>query len=399
MSKLLNQRIVVGITGGIAAYKAAHLVRLLKTAQAEVQVVMTQAAGAFITPLTLQALSGHIVHTELFAPQAPTGMDHIELARWAERVVIAPATADFVARLAHGLANDLLSTVCLATEAELIVVPAMNHRMWQHPATQANIAVLKERGVQILEPTEGMQACGETGIGRMVEPEAIFTALLPTIHKLNKVKVLITAGPTRELLDPVRYLSNRSSGRMGYAIAQALVECGSTVCLVSGPVALTAPLGVERIMVESAVEMYQAVWDRVANYPIFIATAAVADYRIETPCLEKIKKDAEVVTLRLIRNPDILMQVAARPAPPFTVGFAAETQDLETQALHKLHCKRLNMIAANLVGNGQGFEAIDNALLVLWATGKVELPKQPKIDLARQLVQLIAEVYRLTTRL
>jgi phosphopantothenoylcysteine decarboxylase/phosphopantothenate--cysteine ligase len=392
MPHLSGQRILIGITGGIAAYKAIHLIRLLKTAQADVQVVMTKAACQFISPLTVQAISGNKVHTELFDSKTQDGMDHIHLAQWAECVIIAPATANCIARLAHGLADDLLSTLCLATKASLIIAPAMNHQMWQHPATQTNILTLQERGARIIGPDVGIQACGDVGVGRMVEPEAIVAALT-VASKLTGVKVMVTAGATREPLDPVRYLTNRSSGRMGYAIAQALIEQGAEVLLISGQVALPPPPGVKRITVETALEMYQAVMEKIADYQIFISAAAVADYRPELPCAEKLKKTADTLTLNLVRNPDILSNVAARSQPPFTVGFAAETQNLETYARKKLQNKRLNMIAANLVGNGQGFEALDNALLVLWNQGKMELPMQPKLDLARQLVKLIASVY------
>lgn len=393
MSNLIGQRILLGVTGGIAAYKAANLVRLLKTAGAEVQVVMTQAAQAFITPLTLQTLSGHSVRCELFDTQAESGLNHIELARWAERIVIAPATANFIARLAHGFADDLLSTLCLATESPIILAPAMNYHMWQHPATQDNLQLLRNRGVTILGPTAGVQACGDVGVGRMLEPETIVAALKATARQLSGIKVLLTAGPTREALDPVRYLSNRSSGRMGYALAQALHELGAEVCLISGPVTLNPPPNMQRIMVESALEMYHAVQERVADCQIFVATAAVADYRIASPSLEKIKKNTEVINLQLVRNPDILAEVAARSSPPFTVGFAAETHDLASQAREKMQRKKLHMLAANLVGNGQGFEALDNALLVFWSDGQIELTKQPKTILAQQLALLIAKCY------
>lgn len=394
MTDLQGQKILLGVTGSIAAYKAAHLLRLLKDAGAEVQVVMTQAAQTFITPLTLQTLSGHPVRSALFDPHAEAGLDHIELANWATSIIIAPATANFLAHLAHGFADDLLSTLCLASPAPIFLVPAMNHRMWQHPATQDSVAILQERSVTILGPDEGVQACGDTGLGRMLEPEAIIAALQPpTAQPLQGIKVLITAGPTREALDPVRYLTNRSSGRMGYALAQALQGLGADVCIISGPVHLNPPPHVQCVMVESAIDMYQTVRERVVDHQIFIATAAVADYRAKTTSPEKLKKDNASLTLHLIRNPDILTAVAARPNPPFTVGFAAETQDLENQARDKLRYKKINMIAANLVGKTQGFESTENALLVLWSNGKIALAQQSKITLAQQLALIIAERY------
>jgi len=396
MSRLEGERILLGVTGGIAAYKAAVLVRRLREAGAEVRVVMTDAARAFITPLTLQALSGNPVRWELLDPAAEAGMDHIELARWAERVLVAPASADFMARLAHGLANDLLSTLCLATSAPVLLAPAMNQGMWRHPATQSNAETLYGRGVQLLGPGQGEQACGESGPGRMLEPEAILAALEGDAEEgaLSGVQVLLTAGPTREPLDPVRYLSNRSSGRMGYALAEALTGLGASVCLISGPVSLPAPPGVERIMVESALEMEREVLARVAGSEIFVGCAAVADYRAEAPALDKIKKGQEVLELHLVRNPDILAGVAALPDAPFTLGFAAETRQVEAYAAGKLRDKGLDMIAANRVGGPRGgFESSDNALIVLWPDGRRELPMLPKAELARRLAEMVAERY------
>jgi phosphopantothenoylcysteine decarboxylase / phosphopantothenate---cysteine ligase len=396
MMSLVGERILLGVTGGIAAYKAAYLVRRLRDAEAQVRVVMTPAAQAFITPLTLQALSGHPVRCALLDPQAEAGMEHIELARWAQRVLVAPASADFLARLAHGLADDLLATLCLATAAPLWLAPAMNQGMWRNPATQANVDLLRARGVRLLGPGAGHQACGETGPGRMLEPEEILTALAGTAcgpAPLIGLRVLLTAGPTREPLDPVRYISNRSSGRMGYALAGALAELGAQVCLVSGPVILDPPPGVERVMVETALEMRRAVQERVADCRIFVATAAVADYRVEAPAASKLKKDYYSLNLSLVRNPDILAEVAALPRSPFTVGFAAETEQVEAYALDKLRRKRLSLIAANRVGDGEGFDSLDNALTVLWEGGRVELPRRPKTELARHLAALIAERY------
>ncbi len=399
MANLSGEHILLGVTGGIAAYKAAVLVRRLRDAGAELRVAMTPAATAFITPLTLQALSGHPVRSELLDPDAEAGMDHIELARWADRVLVAPASADFMARLAHGLAGDLLSTLCLATEAPLILAPAMNQGMWRNAATQANVALLRERGLQLLGPAQGGQACGECGPGRMLEPEEIVAALsVRPDGPLAGVRVLLTAGPTREAIDPVRFIGNRSSGRMGYAMASALAELGADVCLVSGPVALDPPSRVERVLVESAGQMHDAVMQRVGEHAVFIATAAVADYRPRDPAQEKIKKQRDELAVQLVKNPDILARVAALPDGPFTVGFAAETQRLEEYALGKLRDKGLDMIAANRVGSGPGgFESEDNALLILWPGGRRELPLMPKQALARQLCDIIAERYHAHT--
>jgi phosphopantothenoylcysteine decarboxylase/phosphopantothenate--cysteine ligase len=399
MTGLSGEKILLGVTGGIAAYKAAALVRRLRGAGAEVRVVMTPAACAFITPLTMQALSGRPVRSELLDPDAEAGMDHIELARWADRVLVAPASADFLARLSHGLAGDLLSALCLATEAPLILAPAMNQGMWRNAATQANVALLRQRGVQLLGPARGEQACGESGPGRMLEPEEILAALAEGGDgPLAGVPVLLTAGPTREAIDPVRFIGNRSSGRMGYALAAALAQLGASVRLVSGPVSLDPPPRMERIAVETAAEMREAVMQRVADCGIFVASAAVADYRPRVAAPEKIKKRRDDLSLQLVKNPDILAQVAALPHPPFTVGFAAETERLEEHAAAKLRDKGLDMIAANRVGAGPGgFESEDNALLVLWPGGRRELPLMPKPALARHLAQIIAERYHAHT--
>jgi phosphopantothenoylcysteine decarboxylase / phosphopantothenate---cysteine ligase len=395
MSLLANKRVVLGVTGGIAAYKSAELTRRLRQAGAEVRVVMTQAAHEFVTPLTFQALSSNPVHSELLDLRAEAAMGHIELARWADRVLVAPASADFIARLAHGLADDLLATLCLATDAPIILAPAMNRLMWANPATQANCATLAARGLQLLGPGTGDQACGEVGEGRMLEPDELVTALASTFRNgaLARLKVLITAGPTREGIDPVRYISNRSSGRMGFALAQAAAEAGAEVTLVSGPVALATPRGVARLDVETAAQMNAAVRDRPCD--IFIACAAVADYRPAQPASRKLKK-SERITLELVPNPDIVADMSARPNPPFTVGFAAETHDLAQFAQAKLKAKRLDMIAANLVGAGRGFEREENALEVFWADGGHSLPQAGKHQLARELVGLIATRYRTT---
>ncbi len=390
-----GKRILLGVTGGIAAYKGADLVRRLRERGAEVQVVMTPSAQRFVTPLTFQALSGRPVRTDLWDSAAEAAMGHIELARWAELVLVAPASADFLARLAAGRADDLLATVCLATEAPIAAAPAMNRVMWDHPATRANVAVLQGRGVRLLGPGEGDQACGEVGPGRLLEPEAIadlVQALLPPSGPLARRRVLITAGPTREPIDPVRFVSNRSSGRMGFAVAEAARAAGAEVIVVSGPVSLPTPSGVRRIDVESAADMLGAVLKEVATADIFISTAAVADYRPTQPPAHKIKKSTETLAVEMERTVDIVATVAARPARPFIVGFAAETEAVEQNARAKLLKKNLDMIAANEVGHDKAFDCADNELLVLWRGGRRELERAPKTALARQLVALIAEV-------
>jgi phosphopantothenoylcysteine decarboxylase/phosphopantothenate--cysteine ligase len=393
-SGVYGRRVLLGVTGGIAAYKAAELVRLLGQAGAEVRVVMTPAATAFVAPMTFQALTGQPVRVELFDPAHEAAMGHIELARWAELVLVAPASADFLARYAGGMANDLLTTLCLATAAPVAVAPAMNHQMWQHPATAANLGTLAAWGVQVFGPAEGAQACGEQGPGRLLEPTQLLELAGAAFPKgrLHGLRAVVTAGPTREAVDPVRFVGNRSSGRMGYAVAEALVREGAAVTLVSGPTALTAPVGVERLAVESAREMHEAVMAVVRDADLFVGTAAVADYRPVMIAASKIKKAAERLTIELVRNPDILAEVAALARPPYTVGFAAETEDLAEQAEAKRRAKGVDMIAANLVGEGRlGFDTEENALLVLWEGGRAELPAQPKPRLAEELISLVAE--------
>lgn len=392
---LAGRRIVVGVSGGIAAYKSAELVRGLRQAGAEVQVVMTAAATEFITPLTMQALSGNPVHTHLLDTEAEAAMGHIELARWADAVLIAPASANVLARLAQGRADDLLSTLCLASEAPLLVAPAMNRVMWANQTTQANCDALRERGVVVLGPGEGEQACGEVGVGRMLEPEALVEGVAALFQQgpLAGCRVVVTAGPTHEAIDPVRYISNRSSGKMGYAVAEAAAKAGASVTLISGPTSLEKPRGVECVAVESAAEMQEAVISRIEGCDIFIAAAAVADYRPQEVADKKIKKQAEEISLVLERTTDILAQVAALQSAPFTVGFAAETDRLIDYARDKLERKALDMIAANQVGGGQGFEADDNALSVLWADGEKEIGRAEKIIVARELIEVIAERY------
>ncbi|MFQ3786656.1 bifunctional phosphopantothenoylcysteine decarboxylase/phosphopantothenate--cysteine ligase CoaBC [Halomonas sp. A29] len=404
-NRLFGRRILLGISAGIAAYKSAQLARLLKQAGCEVRVVMTEGAQAFITPLTLQALTGEAVRTSLLDPEAEAGMGHIELARWADIILIAPATADLMARLAQGMADDLLTTLCLASEAEKIMAPAMNQAMWRHVATQRNAARLAQDGWRLLGPASGDQACGDVGPGRMLEPEAIVAELIQPISEAphenapaQGLHVVITAGPTREPLDPVRYLSNHSSGKMGFALATAAAELGARVTLISGPVSLSTPAGVERIDVETALQMHEASRRLAASCDIFIGCAAVADYRAEAAAEHKIKKreGEDGLTLSLVKNPDIIADVAkqrdAAGGRPFVVGFAAETRDLEAYARDKLVRKRLDMIVANDVSAaGLGFGADDNAALLLWRNGEGEsgasLPPQPKTQLARAVIE------------
>ncbi len=396
MGTLTNKRLLLGVTGGIAAYKSADLVRRLRDAGADVQVVMTQAATEFITPLTLQALSGHPVHRHLLDTEAESGMGHIALARWADAILVAPASANFCARLAEGRAEDLLSALCLATAAPVAVAPAMNRQMWENPATQDNLALLRHRGIPLFGPAVGSQACGETGPGRMLEPNELvtLTANLFDTGLLDGVRVVITAGPTWEAIDPVRMLTNRSSGKMGYALAEAAAEAGARVTLISGPTALTPPERVTTIDVISARDMFEAVQAQLHDTQIFIGVAAVADYRAQAVAGEKIKKSAETLTLTLVRNPDILASVAARSPAPFTVGFAAETTDLVPQARAKLVAKKLDLVAANQVGlAGSGFESDDNRLTLVDHAGSEELPLQSKHQLARLLIQHIAARY------
>jgi len=396
MDYLNGKHILLGVTGGIAAYKSAELVRQLRQSGADVRVVMSPAACEFITPLTLQALSGNPVHTDLLDPGAEAAMGHIELARWADALLVAPATANFLARLVAGRADDLLSAVCLACEAPVAVAPAMNRAMWEKPATAENIATLLARHITVLGPAAGAQACGETGPGRMLEALQLAEALAALFDSgtLAGRQVLVTAGPTREAIDPVRFLSNHSSGRMGFAVAAAAAEAGASVTLISGPVSLDTPSGVQRIDVVSAADMYAAVMQSVTAADIFISVAAVADYRPVTVAEQKLKKQAAEISLQLERNPDILAAVAALPDAPYTVGFAAETESVENNARQKRHAKGLDMIAANQVGNGLGFNSEENALQVFWETGEQRLAVTGKQQLARQLTALIATQFQ-----
>ncbi len=394
MSSLANKRILLGVTGSIAAYKSAELVRRLVEAGATVQVVMTDAAQAFVTPFTLQTLSGRPVHTALMDADAEASMGHIEQARWADLIVIAPASANFIAKLVQGEADDLLSAICLASEAPLSVAPAMNRQMWASVATQKNVATLAARGVRLLGPAAGEQACGEVGEGRLLEPDQI-VAMCAEQFKVGLLagrRLLITAGPTQEDIDPVRYLSNRSSGKMGFALAAAAVEAGARVTLISGPVALATPERVRRIDVRSAEEMLTAVQANIESQDMLIAAAAVADYRPLQVATQKIKKQAGSAQLSLEQTPDILATISAEKGDLFVVGFAAETEQLEANARLKLEKKSLDMIAANRVGEAQGgFDSDENALSVLWQGGGVTLPMVSKEKLARLLIEIVAE--------
>jgi phosphopantothenoylcysteine decarboxylase/phosphopantothenate--cysteine ligase len=397
---VLPRRILLGVTGGIAAYKAADLVRRLREGGAEVQVILTEGAARFVTPMTFQALSGRAVRVGLWDEAAEAAMGHIELARWAELVLVAPASADFLARLAAGMANDLLTTTCLATTAPIAVAPAMNQQMWSAAATQANIATLRQRSVRVLGPGVGSQACGEQGAGRLLEPADIAAQVLrsPTDGGLLSGRhIVITAGPTREPIDPVRFLSNRSSGKMGFAVAQAAREAGARVTLISGPVHLPTPLGVERINVETAAQMYAAVHAVMDDCDVYIGAAAVADYTPHCCAENKIKKTSDTLDLHLEKSPDILASVAALSKRPYVVGFAAETTNVEAHALAKLERKKLDLIAANEVGAERAFDRDDNALLLLWSGGRQALALQSKADLAREFITFIA--HRVSARL
>ena len=397
MSSLNNKRVILIVTGGIAAYKALELVRRLRDEGAAVKVVMTAAAERFVGRLSFQALSSEPVHTDLLDVTAEAAMGHIELARWADIVVVAPATADFMARLRHGLADDLASTLCLATVAPILLAPAMNQQMWQNAATVDNAAALQARGIVFVGPDAGAQACGETGPGRMATPADIVVATEAAFSAgtLTGRRVLVTAGPTHEAIDPVRYIANKSSGKMGYAIAEAAAEAGAEVMLVSGPTKLTPPARVLRTAVVSADEMYETVMAAVDDVDIFVACAAVADYRVDAPAQQKRKKNEHSLNLTLMPTRDILQSVTARPTPPFAVGFATETENLLPNARSKLERKSLDMIAANHVGiEGLGFDSNDNELYVLWQGGEQHLAKASKGVIARQLIALVAQCYR-----
>jgi phosphopantothenoylcysteine decarboxylase/phosphopantothenate--cysteine ligase len=394
MSSLANKHILLGVTGGIAAYKSADLVRRLQDAGASVQVVMTPAAQEFITPLTLQALSGNPVHTALLDPEAEAGMGHIQLARWADLVLIAPATADFMARMTQGMGNDLLTSICLATAAPIALAPAMNQGMWRNAATQHNLEQLIARKIHIFGPADGGQACGDIGPGRMLEPLQLVDAAasLFSTGSLAGKKVVITAGPTREAIDPVRYLSNHSSGKMGYALAEAAAEAGARTILISGPTQLKTPARVERIDVTSAADMYAASMAAAEGCDLFIAAAAVADYRPAQVAEQKLKKSSEdSITLTLVKNPDIVASIAALPNKPFTVGFAAESEKLLDYGRAKLERKKLDLVIANNISDSQiGFNSDDNAVTLIDQSTTQELSQRSKQQLARELIALLA---------
>ena len=394
---LHNRRILLGITGGIAAYKGAELTRRLQDQGADVRVIMTRSATEFITPLTMQALSKHPVHLDLHNPDTESVMGHIELARWADLVLIAPASANFLARLAHGHGDDLLTAVCLAAECPVAIAPAMNQAMWAKSPTQKNWALLVERGIHFLGPDSGIQACGEVGAGRLLDIEALLIGAsnLFASGRLQGKTVLITAGPTREAIDPVRFISNHSSGKQGYALASAAVDAGARVILVSGPTALTAPERVDLVKVTSAQDMHEAVQARLPETDIMIGVAAVSDYRPKMVETQKIKKGQcgeRTLTLELVENPDIIAEAAKHPNAPFTVGFAAETENLENYAKRKLLEKNLAMIVANNVANSQiGFNSDANATTIFWAGGEINIPMMSKRALSERLISIIAD--------
>lgn len=399
MGVLAGKRVLLGVTGGIAAYKSPDLVRRLRDAGAEVRVVMTASATRLVAPTVFQAVSGHPVRAGLWDEAAEAAMGHIELARWADLVLVAPATAHLLSLLAAGAAGNLLTTLCLASTSPLVLAPAMNQAMWRHPATQANRAVLEARGVRFIGPDAGSQACGDIGPGRMVEPGDIVRRLeqgtaSSVAGLLQGLTVVVTAGPTRELIDPVRFVSNRSSGKMGFAVARAAVEAGARVILVAGPVHLPTPAGVERHDVETAEEMYRATLDRIPGADIYIGAAAISDYRPREIAEQKIKKQADTLTLEMTKSPDLLAAVARLPRRPFTVGFAAETEKLEEHARQKLTGKRLDMIVANQVGTRLGFDGDDNQAIVLWGDGEHALGRMAKGDLAREIIAVVAARYR-----
>lgn len=400
MTKKHHKKLVLGITGGIAAYKAAELARLLVKQGHQVRVVMTHSACEFITPLTLQALTGNPVHHALLDPQAELGMGHIELAKWADAIIIAPASANIIARLNAGMADDLLTTVCLASSAPLYLAPAMNCVMWSNPITQHNIHQLRQHlgdKLQIMGPASGEQACGDEGFGRMLEPLEMLEYLTSPMPEpiLHGISILISAGPTQEAIDPVRYISNRSSGKMGYSLAEKALELGAKVTLVSGPVALTAPAKATLVAVESAAQMHQAVLEYAPKHDIFISVAAVADYAMLDIADEKIKKQADSLTLTLVKNKDIITDVASQKERPFVVGFAAETQELDKHAKDKLHRKKLDMLVGNLVSaTGLGFGAENNSVTVFYGEQQKHFSHRPKTELASALLVEINQQYR-----
>ena len=398
MDFLQSKKLLLIVTGGVAAYKSPEIVRKLRSVGADVRVAMTSAAQEFVTELTFQAVSGQDVFTSLFVGEADSGMGHIELARWADAIIVAPASADFISQIATGQAKDLASTICLASTSPILLAPAMNQQMWKNLATQANIKKLKQRGFFFNGPSSGEQACGEVGPGRLAEPET-FVAVVSDMFRTNDLsgsKILITAGPTQEPIDPVRYIGNRSSGLMGYCLASVAAEMSAIVTLVSGPTALPAPKGVSLIAVNTARQMFDATLRELdSKQDIFIGAAAVADYTPVKPAMKKIKKAEDTITLEMRKNPDILAAVSQHPKRPFTVGFAAETEDLEQNALNKMKKKELNMIAANLVGlSDQGFGSSKNELFVFYKRSKSHIPRAEKPQVAKSLLNLIAKNYK-----
>lgn len=390
-----NKRILIGVTGSIAAYKSAELIRRLKEQGAIVRVMMTSHAKQFITPLTLQAISGLPVHEDLFDLEAEAAMGHIELARWAELILIAPASANTLATLLHGRANDLLSAVCLATRAPIWVAPAMNQAMWENAITQQNVNLLQKNGIHFLGPDQGSQACGETGYGRMLEPVEILKEInhFFQVPLLAHLKIIVTAGPTREAIDPIRYLSNESSGKMGFALAKAAVAAGARVTLISGPVHLNPPPGTHYLRVKSAHDMRNAVFAELPECDIFLGVAAVADYRVQHIASQKIHKTGEHMTLILERNPDIIAEIGKMPVRPFIVGFAAETEHVTLSAKKKRLSKNMDMIIANEVGKEIGMNSDYNAVTVITAQEEIELTVDTKQNLARQLIPIIAKSF------
>ncbi len=400
MSELRGRRVLLGVTGSIAAYKSPDIVRRLKEQGAEVRVVLTASAEKLVSPTVFQAVSGEPVRGDLWDAQAEAAMGHIELARWADIVLIAPATANVIAQLAAGSADNLLTTLVLATDAQIALVPSMNQAMWSDPATQANCDVLRKRNMIFIGPDSGEQACGDVGPGRMSEPVEIVNRLARGGEDgaLEGLRVVITAGPTREPIDPVRFVSNRSSGKMGFAVARAAADAGARVTLIAGPVNLPTPPGVNRVDAETTQQMVDATLAVIGDADIYIGAAAISDYRPEHPAPQKIKKHADTFELKMVKSPDLLATVAALANPPFTVGFAAETEKLEEHALQKLERKKIGMIIANLVGAKLCFDADDNECVVLWPGGRQPFPKLSKAELARQLVDTIASRYRAARR-
>jgi phosphopantothenoylcysteine decarboxylase/phosphopantothenate--cysteine ligase len=396
MSDLNGQHVLLGVTGSIAAYKSPDIVRRLKEQGAEVRVVLTASAEKLVSPTVFQAVSGEAVRADIWDEKAEAGMGHIELAKWADLLLIAPATANVIAQLAAGSAENLLTTICLATEAPVAIAPSMNQAMWNDAATQANCDLLRKRNMRFLGPDEGSQACGDTGPGRMSEPADIVSRLSRGGRSgpLDGLHIMVTAGPTREAIDPVRFISNRSSGKMGFAVARAAADAGAEVVLIAGPVNLPTPPRVIRVDVESTQQMCDEAMQRIGEVDIYVGAAAISDYRPKVAAVQKIKKSADTFSLEMVKSPDLLANIAALDNGPFTVGFAAETEKLEYYATDKLNRKKLDMIIANLVGENLCFDADDNEVVVLWHEGRKPLPRLSKPELARRLIELIASRYR-----